>query len=316
METRVALDQITIDSGLQCRVTMSRETIDRYRECLDDLPPVVLVSDGFTYWLAEGFHRFVAHQEEGRKDILAKVVKGTKLLAQEIAIEANGTHGLPRTREDRAKAIQLALQHPKYEKLTDHAIAKLLKVSPKTVTAYRLKEFQAEQEQDQPGQAPAQVPGTTPPGSKASPNPDSPAPQDRFGAHWGRLYSDLLDACYFGDEVKHLKGLSADWRKRQKEGHSFAKKVDIAEVTALLDRLAEIYTDTVPYCVCQVCGGKGCEICRVGWASFGEASTDDSRDGVLPAFRLLVGRLQQDGIYDRLKNVPLTHFRTALKERT
>jgi uncharacterized ParB-like nuclease family protein len=43
----------------------------------EPIPPVVLYSDGETYWLVDGFHRVQAARTLGWEEIEAEIVSGT-----------------------------------------------------------------------------------------------------------------------------------------------------------------------------------------------------------------------------------------------
>ena len=42
-----------------------------------DLEPIEIVSDGETYWLVNGFHRYYAYKNQGRLVIPCHIDKGT-----------------------------------------------------------------------------------------------------------------------------------------------------------------------------------------------------------------------------------------------
>ena len=65
METKmILLDEILIDSSINIRDELDEDTIERYMECFDQLPPIIVFNynGDFNYILADGFHRCkVAH---------------------------------------------------------------------------------------------------------------------------------------------------------------------------------------------------------------------------------------------------------------
>jgi hypothetical protein len=136
------LHRIQLDQATQPRVETDQETIDRYAERLragDGFPPIVVFFDGKAYWLADGFHRVLAHIAEERKTILADVRPGTKRDAIFYALQANAMHGKDRTPEDKRRSIRIILldRHWRKEYATNRAIGALLKVSPQTVASVR-----------------------------------------------------------------------------------------------------------------------------------------------------------------------------------
>jgi hypothetical protein len=107
---RIPLDRITLDPRLQMRAGGTSETLAaEYAEVLDDLPPSKVVGDGETFWLTEGWHRHRAHQIAGCPDMPCQVRRGTFLDALIEAAASNHAHGLPRTSEDKRKAVRTLL---------------------------------------------------------------------------------------------------------------------------------------------------------------------------------------------------------------
>jgi hypothetical protein len=96
----LSLTSLKINGGTQLREAISEETVSEYADALRDgavFPPVVVVRDGASLWLVDGFHRFHAHRRCGRETIAADVREGT--------LSANVEHGLRRTNADKRKAV-------------------------------------------------------------------------------------------------------------------------------------------------------------------------------------------------------------------
>ena len=58
------------------RAACSSATVQEYSEALTagaTFPPIIVFSDGDTYWLSDGFHRFEAHQSAGLTEINAEI---------------------------------------------------------------------------------------------------------------------------------------------------------------------------------------------------------------------------------------------------
>jgi ParB-like chromosome segregation protein Spo0J len=109
---KVLLSKITQDKELQPRQSLTTEAVDEYMESMTEgatLPPVLVVFDGKTYWLCDGFHRVAASKKMGAKDIECEVVKGTRQDAMWLAAAANLKHGVRRTNIDKRRAVAMAL---------------------------------------------------------------------------------------------------------------------------------------------------------------------------------------------------------------
>ena len=109
----VRLDEIIVDAGTQVRETIDDDVVEDYAEHLAEgrtFPPVTVFRDGVKQYLADGFHRFRAHQRAGRTHIEAKVHAGTLNDALWFAVGANRAHGLRLKQGDKKRAIVLTLK--------------------------------------------------------------------------------------------------------------------------------------------------------------------------------------------------------------
>ena len=119
---------IRIDGGTQSRVEINNEVVSDYAEAIKvgiEFPPVVVFHDGADYWLADGFHRFHAHNQAGKASIAADVRKGTVRDAILFSAGANGAHGLRRTNADKRKAVETILSDGEWVKWSDRRIAEV-----------------------------------------------------------------------------------------------------------------------------------------------------------------------------------------------
>lgn len=132
------LSDIRIDGGTQSRVSISEQAVADYAEAMTEgatLPPVVVFFDGTDYWLADGFHRYMATKRIGALEIDADVQSGTQKDALLYAYGANQSHGLRRTNDDKRKAVVGVLGlMPEW---SDRAIARHVGVSAPFVAAVR-----------------------------------------------------------------------------------------------------------------------------------------------------------------------------------
>jgi hypothetical protein len=135
------LQDIRLDGGTQPRAQLLLEVMEDYAERMlngVEFPPITVFFDGKDYWLADGFHRVgAAKQARPDQPIEANVRQGTQSDAQWYSFGVNQTHGLRRTREDRARAIRAALHHPVGTKKSDRDLAQHIGVDHKTVAKYR-----------------------------------------------------------------------------------------------------------------------------------------------------------------------------------
>lgn len=140
MQKQIELDGIRIDCGTQSRVDIDQQTVSSYAELIKEgtvFPPVTVYFDGVHYYLADGFHRYFAHKAAGHEEILAEVRNGTLRDAVLAALEANSTHGLPRTNADKRKAVQMMLDDFEWSDWSNTEIARRCRVSHTFVNKLR-----------------------------------------------------------------------------------------------------------------------------------------------------------------------------------
>jgi len=138
MNRRLSLEEIDIYSGTQTRVSTNDEAVVGYAEAMklgSEFPPIVVYYDGAKYYLADGFHRFLAAKKIEERDLLAEVREGTRGDALRHALGANATNGVYRTNADKRNAAEIAL-----EEWTDRSnayLADICKVSIELVRKVR-----------------------------------------------------------------------------------------------------------------------------------------------------------------------------------
>jgi ParB-like nuclease domain len=133
---KLNLDIIRLDGGTQARVALNTDVVAEYAAHLqegDVFPPITVFHDGGDYWLADGFHRYMANKQNGATEIECDVRIGTLEDAKLYAYGANGKRGLSMSREDKRKVILLMLQHPEWSKWANTEIAKHIGVSSMTI---------------------------------------------------------------------------------------------------------------------------------------------------------------------------------------
>lgn len=102
------VDPITIPVGavrfvkeLYPRLKPHDDVVERYRDALDKLPPIIVARDGV---LVDGYHRWQAHVREGRETLEAQNL-GNLTDAEIVreSIKRNATHGQQLTRDDKKR---------------------------------------------------------------------------------------------------------------------------------------------------------------------------------------------------------------------
>jgi hypothetical protein len=149
--TIIEIKDIRTDGGTQAREKLDPATLQRYTELLrearqeETAPETVwpfkanieVHYDGSVYWLIDGFHRVAACKEVGQPRVRADVSQGTQRDAILESFSANADHGLPRSSEDKRRAINRMLNDEEWGQWSDREIARRCKVSHPTVAAIR-----------------------------------------------------------------------------------------------------------------------------------------------------------------------------------
>jgi hypothetical protein len=133
----VPLKSVRLNGGTQSRVELNQSTIAEYAETIrqgTDLPPVVMFFDGASFWLADGFHRYHAHNQAGAMEIAAEIRTGTQRDAILFSVGANASHGLRRTNDDKRRAVMTLLSDSEWKTWTQAQIATACHVSREYVS--------------------------------------------------------------------------------------------------------------------------------------------------------------------------------------
>lgn len=137
---KINLSEIRIDGGTQSRVEINEQVVSDYAEAIHAgirFPEVSLFFDGTTYWLVDGFHRFLAHERAGKKSIDAESRNGTQRDAILYSVGANADHGLRRSNADKRKAVGILLADAEWGAWSDRQIAEACSVSHNFVSELR-----------------------------------------------------------------------------------------------------------------------------------------------------------------------------------
>jgi hypothetical protein len=134
------LSDVRTDGGTQPRAEIDEGVVAEYAEAIagkQPMPPVVVFFDGTHYWLADGFHRHLAHKKAGEPGIRADVRAGTQRDAVLFSCGANHDHGLRRTPADKRRAVHTLLQDEEWGQRSDRWIADAARVGHHLVAKVR-----------------------------------------------------------------------------------------------------------------------------------------------------------------------------------
>lgn len=145
----IGLEKIRIDCGTQPRLKIDERVVGEYSEAIKSgaiFPPVTVFTDGTTYYLADGFHRYFANKAAGSPGIACEVINGTLRDAILYSLGANGQHGLQRTNADKRNVVIIMLKDLEWADWSDREIARHCHVSHVLVANIR-KELGATKEE-------------------------------------------------------------------------------------------------------------------------------------------------------------------------
>ncbi|WP_435015524.1 ParB/RepB/Spo0J family partition protein [Tundrisphaera sp. TA3] len=114
MEIRdVPVEDLVLDPNLNLRDRLDEFAVERYADAWERMPPVTVFEVEGQWLLADGFHRHAAAMRLSRRTIPAEVREGTMADALDFVSGINAFHGLPWTRAERRRAVEVKIRlHP------------------------------------------------------------------------------------------------------------------------------------------------------------------------------------------------------------
>ncbi len=107
---QLPLDELVLDPNLNLRDRLDDFTVERYADAWERLPPVTVYEVDGQWLLADGFHRHAAAVMRGLQTMPAEVRIGTFADALDFVAGVNLFHGLPLTRAERRRAVEVKLK--------------------------------------------------------------------------------------------------------------------------------------------------------------------------------------------------------------
>lgn len=135
---KIKLSSIELDTSIQCRATIDTTVVGEYADAMENgatFPPIEVFGTAEKSWIGDGWHRFMAAQQETFLDIEAHLNPGGRLEAFKHALGANDEHGLRRSNADKRHAVTGALRE--FPGLSSNAIAKMCGVANHMVDSVR-----------------------------------------------------------------------------------------------------------------------------------------------------------------------------------
>ena len=131
----VALHDLVLDPNLYLRDHLDQDTVERYADAWARLPPVVVYRVDGRMLLTDGFHRHAAAVMLGKRTMPAEIRVGSFRDALDFVAGANLFHGLPLSRVERRRAIEVKLRL--HHEWSDRRLAEELAVGRELVAKLR-----------------------------------------------------------------------------------------------------------------------------------------------------------------------------------
>jgi hypothetical protein len=176
----VALDDLVLDPNLNLRDRLDDFTVERYAEAWDRLPPITVYEVDERWLLADGFHRHAAAIMLGKRTIPAEVRPGDFNDALDHVASVNLFHGLPLSRTERRRAVEVKLKL--HHDWSDRRTAEELGVSRELVAKIRKQLIEGRQIPDSPGRVGADGKLYSTAGLPKDPNENRPRDNESGGA--------------------------------------------------------------------------------------------------------------------------------------
>jgi hypothetical protein len=145
----VPLDDLVLDPTLNLRDRLDDFTVERYADSWERLPPITVFEVDDRLLIADGFHRHAAAVMMGKRAIAAEIRVGTMTDALDFVASVNLFHGLPLTRAERRRAVEVKLKlHPDW---SDRRMSQELAVSRELVLKIRKQLIESRQIPNLPG---------------------------------------------------------------------------------------------------------------------------------------------------------------------
>lgn len=139
----VLVDDLVLDPNLNLRDRLDDFTVERYAEAWDRLPPITVFEVEGRWLVADGFHRHASAIKLNRRTIQAEVRQGTMAEALDFVAGVNLFHGLPLSRAERRRAVEIKLRlHPEH---SDRRLAEELASSRELIAKVRKQLVEAGQ---------------------------------------------------------------------------------------------------------------------------------------------------------------------------
>jgi len=139
-EETILLTNIIERPEFQPRLKIRWDVIEEYAQLMEDgviFPPIDVFLIDEKYFLVDGYHRKYAAERTNKREINCVVHLGGLRDAHLFSCQVNSVHGMPRTREEKRRAVERVINDPEWEKFSSREIARVCGVSNHFVDGMR-----------------------------------------------------------------------------------------------------------------------------------------------------------------------------------
>jgi len=286
MKKQLPLKDIRTDGGTQQR-DIDDSVVARYAELMKDgnsFEPIDVISDGKSYFLWDGFHRFFATKKRNKNYISAIVEQGTQRKAQELSFGANTRHGFPRQPGTGKSIILKIFADPEWSKKSEVDIAKWVGVTQQYVSKIK-REIESHPTTS------CRIDSDSEPKNKVLRSETIKVkrgeseykmkkPEKKVLDSTGKQVPEhLIDffkrANEYRQMIKQLNDMLKTVRNGKDANDLFYKYIKIENLTAEIGNVKRIFRFALPYAICRYCGGdeKNAECRACGGCGFVNEAT-------------------------------------------
>lgn len=141
--TTIRLEDIDWDTSAkhcQIRQCTQSDVVEEYATAMKagiEFPPIIVFTDGKSFWLVDGYHRCEAATDADICELPVDLREGDLRDAILFAVGVNATHGVRRSNADKRAAVLTLLNDESWGTWSDRKIARLCGVSQPFVSSLR-----------------------------------------------------------------------------------------------------------------------------------------------------------------------------------
>ena len=276
----VPIKDVCITGGTQQR-PVDDGVMRRYSARMADgvkFPPVSIITDGKSNFLADGFHRLMAAKKLNKKYIEANITHGTQRDAIKASFGANKTNAFPRQEGTVKNILEKICKDDEWGKASLTDIAKHVGCArvyaSKCFAEFRKAAEDSKQKNEglfPPGTADVRAPKAEVKRGGKKYEQKIPAKKvlDSKGKQVpGHLIKYFERANEYRVMIRQLNDMLKEVRDGKNEGDLFYRYIKIENLTAEIGNVKRIFRFALPFAVCPYCGGdennsdcRACEGC-------------------------------------------------------